>query len=364
MNISLQAIDTLFFRDGKPFTMGDDNVALGVFPPAPSVLYGALRSAYFACDMDGLSKVNSQDDPTSNLHIRGFYLSIGEHVCFPIPYDCVRLKSPPKIANICYLLKLADAPVVSSCRVPFLLKPSFGEEVERLDGGLLDLVSFNDYLRVREDNYSYVLQEDYVLAEPRIGNMIDRNTGAVFKHFLYRVGMRRLESEVKKGSFNQKVSLIVDFDGLDLPEQGLMRLGGEGKAVSYSKTESVVIDTPVINDNRFKLYLATPAIFKNGWLPSWIDENSLEVNCHGLKLRLLTASIGKYFSLGGFDMAQRKSKVMRRAVPAGSVYYFELVEGDVDRVIDTFHGSCISDYDSKQGYGLTFVGGVQSDCCL
>lgn len=65
MIISLEAIDTLFFRDGKPFTMGEDNFASGIFPPAPSVLYGALRSAYFACDVDSLSRVNSSDASNS-----------------------------------------------------------------------------------------------------------------------------------------------------------------------------------------------------------------------------------------------------------------------------------------------------------
>lgn len=43
----MEAFDTLFFRDGKPFSMGDDVWANGVFPPYPSTLYGALRASYF-----------------------------------------------------------------------------------------------------------------------------------------------------------------------------------------------------------------------------------------------------------------------------------------------------------------------------
>lgn len=297
--------------------------------------------------------------PTRNLKIRGIYLKVGEHICLPLPCDCVRLKSPPKGDDYtCYLLKLSDAPAVSSCPVPYVLESAFPKDVERVEKGLLDLASFNDYLCVREDSYGFLMLENYILVEPRIGIMLDCSTGAVSKHHLYRVGMRRLESEVKRGRANQKVSLVVDFEGLDLPAHGMLRLGSEGKAVSYSIADPVVFDTPIMNGNRFKLYLATPAIFRKGWLPGWIDESSLEGTYQGIRLRLLTASIGKYLSLGGFDMVQGKPKVMRRMVPAGSVYYFELVDGDVDRVIDVFHKNCISDYDAIQGFGLTFVGGV------
>ena len=34
--IEIEALDTLFFRDGKPFTMGQDTVGESIFPPHPS----------------------------------------------------------------------------------------------------------------------------------------------------------------------------------------------------------------------------------------------------------------------------------------------------------------------------------------
>ena len=48
MIIQIDPLDTLFFRNGKPFTMGEETWADAVFPPYPSVVYGALRSAYFS----------------------------------------------------------------------------------------------------------------------------------------------------------------------------------------------------------------------------------------------------------------------------------------------------------------------------
>ena len=111
----------------------------------------------------------------------------------------------------------------------------------------------------------------------------------------------------------------------------------------------------------FKLYLSTPAIFKKGWLPEWMDENDLIGEYGGLKLKLLTASIGKTISIGGFDMKVRKPKPMRKAVPAGSVYYFKIVEGDLQKVFEIFNQTAISDIDPMQGFGIAYVGGVHSN---
>src|SRR5687768_8743082 len=36
--------DVLFFRDGKPSSRGQDHELRSVFPPLPSVLYGAIRT--------------------------------------------------------------------------------------------------------------------------------------------------------------------------------------------------------------------------------------------------------------------------------------------------------------------------------
>ena len=56
--------------------------------------------------------------------------------------------------------------------------------------------------------------------------------------------------------------------------------GGEGKTAKIEKMESDLLqeieDTSLILNNKlFKVYLATPAIFEKGYLPKWIDENSL-----------------------------------------------------------------------------------------
>ena len=69
--IVLDAFDTLFFRDGKPFFMGDDTWADGIFPPPPSVISGALRTGYFSHHIDKLADAATGLDPTGQLCVTG-----------------------------------------------------------------------------------------------------------------------------------------------------------------------------------------------------------------------------------------------------------------------------------------------------
>ena len=148
-------------------------------------------------------------------------------------------------------------------------------------------------------------------------------------------------------------SLVIDFEGMNLPRSGLMKLGGEGKQAYYSTIYTFEIKAPEMKGNSFKLYLSTPAMFKNGWLPEWIDEATLKGEREGLKLKLTAASIGRVDHIGGFDIKAGEPKPMRQAVPAGSVYHFEILNnGKTVSPINIFHGKALSDFDKEQGFEL------------
>lgn len=360
MIIRLNALDTLFFSDGRPYSMGESPWAVGIFPPHPSVFYGALRTAYFAQHPEDLSKANQSGDPTADLKIRGIYLQIGDDIYLPLPADCAGLEDEQGKA---LLMRLVKAPEASSCPVPLVVKPPDGVGVKAVDGGLLDYLSIIYYLNASQQEFYYKVLSDFVLPEPKTGIGRDSVSGTAKDHMLYRAVMRRLES--RSGSENKTTSFLVDYTGLDLPEKGLLKLGGEGKAVYYvtlnpEKEKSICFTAPEMRGNRFKLYLVTPALFAGGWLPGWLDENTLTGEYRGLKLRLLTVVMGKYLSIGGFDMQAGKPKVMRRSVPAGSVYYFELISGDLSEAVKVFHRASLSDFHPEQGFGLVLMGGVEN----
>ncbi|MDD3654446.1 MAG: type III-B CRISPR module-associated protein Cmr3 [Desulfotomaculaceae bacterium] len=355
MIISIDALDTLFFRDGKPFTMGDDNWAGGFFPPPPGVIYGSLRSAYFANNIGQLSLANTPDDPTANLEIKGVFVRLGKdssfrEAYFPLPQDCVCKKNNKKNQDRVYLLSLKELTGVhSSCPLDCALVGD--DKVERAEGAYFSASTLSDYLRNNREFYLAKQIDDYLLLEPKTGIGRQSKTRTSVDGKLYRAGMYRMKD----------MDLMVDLSGLDLPESGIMKLGGEGKAAYYTKVNQNedTLGQIELDGRRFKLYLATPAFFVGGWLPHWIDEETFIGNHQGIRVKLISAAIGKPLALGGFDLKSKSPKTMRRAVPAGSVYYFEILAGDTQEVLTHFHNKCISDYNPEQGYGLCFVGGVR-----
>lgn len=367
MIIEIEPLDTLFFRDGKPFSMGEEVWADGIFPPSPSVIYGALRSAYFANNINELDKANDEScDPTKDLKITGIYYRFEYANYLPLPLDLVqkkfRSKDEKNLEQINKIYKLVsltcsqDKSFYSSLNMPAILRHN--EEVESIEDGIIECPHFETYLTGFTEGFECKRLSDLIEREPKRGIGRENSTHSADEGKIYRVGMQRLNG----------LKIIVEFEGLKIDEEGFLKLGGEGKAISYKQSNKVCEGNPKINGNRFKLYLSTPAIFENGWIPGWLKEETAKDGTklfagtyEGIRLQLLTAAVGKPTSIGGFDMKVKKPKPMRKAVPAGSVYYFEFEGCDVEKVIKTFDKKSISDFNSKEGFGIGFVGGVNEE---
>lgn len=356
MIIEIKPLDTVFFRDAKPFAMAEETWADSMPLPYPSVLYGALRSVHFAGDMDVFqklhseSKLDSRDDPTTNLRIRRILLKDkNNNVYYPLPLDCLKKKDDR--GNDVFLSKLVENKATSSLTTERRFEAFDKNEMhERVNDGILNSWEFIDYLNAEKAKFNYLKLSDFVESEPKIGIGRDKNTHTSEEGRLYRVGMQRLKG----------IKIVAEFDGLAIPEKGLLRLGGEGKAAEYEKIEEIEpIEMPEIEDNLFKIYLATPAIFDRGWLPSWINEETLEGEIAGIKVNLITAAIGKPLYVGGFDMKARKPKPMYRAVPQGSVYYFKISNDGDKSNLENIHRKSISDKREEEGFGMCYIGKIK-----
>ena len=347
--IKISALDTLFFRDGKPFSIGEESWAEGLFPPYPSVLYGALRAAYFSENGNQFAKAGSDDDPTCELEITNVYLASEEQRLFPLPLDCLK-----DGGEKCHHLKLEDqnnldgvfSNNVKSC---VLMAPDLGKgggKLQDVKDMLCDGDQLNDYLDGKKNIRSYGL-DDFVTPEPKVGIGRNRFTkSSSDTGMLYRITMSR------PSTMHNSLSIVVEYSGLDLQEIRFLKLGGEGKAVSCSHDQKVVIDSPDLktgDEDLFKIYLTTPAIFKEGWYPT-LDN-----------IEILTAAVGRPLPVGGFHMRSRDGdgrwrpypKKLRYAVPAGSVYY---CRGSMRDAAERFHGASISEERSEEGFGIACVG--------
>ena len=195
------------------------------------------------------------------------------------------------------------------------------------------------------------------MEEKKTGIKRSRETLSSEEGNLYRIPMIRLKREV---------SLFVDIDGLDsYPQEGMVQLGADWKVVKIEKTEKDLfkelreIDFQ-LNNKIFKIYFATPAIFEKGWIPGWIDNSNFKGEYNEINLKLVACSTGKYNLIGGWDLVNKKPKPMYKAVSAGSIYYFKILDDTpTQKIKENFHLKNISDINPEEGFGLSLVGEVK-----
>ncbi len=341
MTISIRPLDTLFFRDGKPFSRGEETWADGAFPPYPSTLFGALRTWYIAQYPAPFSKEAIEQSAKITINGIGYY-SCGE-VYLPMPLDLVAPKG--QSVRVIRLKPIEMSEVVSNHPCRMLLVPPNGEQVEEVAQGLINNRDLESYLYSAREEFSVKKMEDFLKIEPKVGIGRDDTTLTASDALLYRVGMRRTVD----------LEIVVDVqlpDGtVSLPQQAfIIKLGAENKVAEARRFRcSFGIDPAEITlkSNRFKLYLATPAIFDGGWEP--------DLSRYGIQAELVAAAVGKPLSIGGFDMEKGAPKTMYKAVPAGSVYFYETSE-NLETVKERLFGKPISDKMPEQGFGITYLG--------
>ncbi|OWY22619.1 type III-B CRISPR module-associated protein Cmr3 [Sphingobacteriales bacterium UPWRP_1] len=390
--LKLQAVDTLFFRDGKPFSMGDDTFATGIFPPPPSVFHGALCSAFLADNLHLLSNASTE---TASIEITGIYYLKEENdnrlynkneasnltPLLPIPLDLVHYKEGRKDRLSFAAEKLCKV-VLSNVQVNSIADHCDDEEQLEQPEGYLSIEELNNYLQL--DKVAFSITDNLINTESKIGNALNNERQSTEEGHLYRVNMSRLEKENQRFSF----LLVTNF----FPASKWLRLGAEGKTVvctdETAKTLplkqggeeqnekpllSIDIKTPLVEENDdvyFKIYFATPCVFvpnttiKNeGWLPDFDSYDAVTriAVWKGIEMQLITAFVGKPISIGGFDLATKKPKTMYRAIPAGSVYYFKLINNsDKSKLLINFHQKslCRDPNFKKQGFGIAYMGNL------
>jgi len=127
---------------------------------------------------------------------------------------------------------------------------------------------------------------------------------------------------------------LVEVEGADaiVPKDGLLRLGGDGRAarIDVCRVESREPDWDRIARERcFRLVLATPGLFEQGWMPPGTQADGTTWHGpDGISVRLVCAAVPRAQVVSGWDLAQRAPKAALCAAPAGSVYWFDAKASD------------------------------------
>lgn len=375
MRIRLSALDTLFFKDGKPFERGEESWADGIFPPPPSVFYGALRSLYFIQHPEYIGKENTKEDPTRNLVINDIQITSEDNLYFPCPLDVVLKKNTLNSKENYILLNLKENKAISSSNLKYRLVEVNNQEVEPIEGYIGKRSLEKHYLNGKLPS-SINPRDNFLTLEPKVGIGRDNFSHVSDEGLLYRVGMLRPKGKQENNVINIELEFQLEGWQMDIGDIGFIKTGGESKSCSYEVIEEREKYTlSNISNDIIKFYFVTPTVFKNnhhnnsGWLPAFFDEN-YEGEWNGIKLKFLAACTGKSKALGGFDIQKRRPKSMVKMIPEGAVYYFKILNNSdkeqlkkikqpiklIDDLNDSKSETSIGR--DKQGFGLAYISNV------
>ena len=358
--IRLSALDTLFFRDGRPFTMGEDSWANTVFPPYPSTIYGMLRSLYFEKHLDKFHQAEKENDPTKDIEITDFVLQLEclentnkpERI-YPLPLDMVYYKElqNEKEEMIFVQLKLfPNNKDYSTNELDCKLLPPKNLQDKKIRN------TNGEYYITKSDFDKYLSNKDltsikpiklskHLTKEPKIG--ISRNRFDMTDKKLYRI------DQIRPETLKDKLYFIVEYKTPNMPDTNrFKRLGGEGKLVyieDYSNRENHKDKTMPAIDGEYqiaKMYLATPAI-------------KPEETIKDYEIEIVAAVTGKPQYIGGWNMKDNEPRPMYAATPAGSVFY--LKGKKLHQFIGRYHNRNLKHPESfaKQGFGKVYFSKIQ-----
>lgn len=393
---ALQALpdDILFFRDGKPSSLGADHYLRSLFPPYPSTLYGALRTRRL---LDARLPLDRLDGATwssllgplvdelgpwggfGSLALRGPWLVRHGELLLAAPADLEVLvhrtpkakkhfeePEPPSVTRV-FRLRPVEAGSASWSHPLALLEPHEWtgtawrrwpappeREPESAAGWFLTASGFERWSAGRvPEPQDFVSAEELWMDEVRVGLGIDDRDRSAKEHMLYTFGYVRLR---------QGVAIGFEVAGTALAPEGQVRLGGDGRTAWLAAGPQLPFTQPppLGGSKRFRLYVATPTFSAAGGYPPGFAADNLS-GARELPCRLVAAALPGFALAGGWDVARGRPKPLRRALPAGSVFLFESKEaGGAASAAALLHGEPVADFPGeelgRQGFGLALVG--------
>lgn len=371
----IQPRDPLLVRDGRPFGVEPGAAARTLPWPFPQTVAGAVRTWIGNSLEWGWSQADR--GRALRLAVHGPLLAVRRgqewQAMFPRPLDALTLKTAPECAPA-YVRLRPHTMAAGGCLWPDDLEllpvlPPEGLEIDakatRDAWWPLDRVV--QWLAGQNVEPEQEATDASLKRQGRVHVAVDPETGTGVEGALY-------STENLVFSDNQAILCRLLPDGIDLgelPTRGVITLGGE-RRISLLRREGnqwPACPEPLLEalegSEFLSLTLATPAVFSGGWKPGWVNgELCGTPPCHaGLRLRLVGAAVSRHLSVSGWRHGRCRDgggpKPVRRVAPAGSVYYFRVIKGELTPdIIGRLWLSPLSDSDAARndGYGLALPG--------
>jgi CRISPR-associated protein Cmr3 len=371
--LEIRPQDVWLFRDGKPFSAGEDHSANSMFPPTAFTLQGALRQKISVSLGVSLRQYkNASNGKPSTKEAEQAVDYIGRHgtladtgmFAMGGPFIGLRIEEAAQAKLIPLLPTPADLfkdktthdfyisrpyqplssdlePEKAQEQEPdeSILFPEVREEFENLPGYWMAADVFANYLAgnapgashffghlLEGENQSHATLRTTYLDGKRIwsGGLIYRNENR------FGVSTNALTSFREEGQLYQ-VQFVRLLDGVSLLTSvtdsipanllsGPIQIGGEQRRANVTIVPDIRLPAkPETISDRFKVIFLTPAYFDAGWEP--IDRDWSKV--FGETVKLKSAVLYRPLKIGGWDTARNRARTMHNYVTPGSVYYFE-----------------------------------------
>jgi CRISPR-associated protein Cmr3 len=319
----IEALDTLFFRDGRPFSAAT-RAESGL--PTPQTLTGAIRTwlmRQLDCDFEALGlalrdKVSLAEalkeqslelTQIATIQIRGPWLARKTNDQYeplvPVPAALRKIKAGNQIRRLYpYSHELSGWKPALPGLLPLWLKER--AEVERLEG-FLNLAGLETFLAGGIPEKT-IPATDLYMSETRTGIGLDNYSLSAAEGMIYAIQLLRLCQDV---GFYAEVEWPESLSGL-LPEQGIpIPFGGENRQALFKPIDPAKWPQPLQPSSRQlrTQLLLTPALAEH---PDWLKQ-----------LPLRAAALHPWQAVSGWDLALGGPKPLRWALPAGSVLYYD-----------------------------------------
>lgn len=340
----LAPLDVLNLRGNRLFD-GAGAWGAALMPPWPSLAAGALRSRMLAdggVDLHAFGNDQAPADaalaaalgtPTQpgTFRISTFTLARrgadgSTEALFPLPADLVVTEAADTQAPHVTQLAIQALPPALACSAPLPQLPLLRSAAPNKPAGgyWLSGAGLAAYLAGRIPSSNQLLKQSTLWKiDARLGIALDANRRSAADGMLYTTDAIALCPDV---------GFLVGVDGTHgcLPGAGLVRLGGDGRAAALHPAAAMPAPDwqTITHSGRFRLLLATPALFTDGWRPDGIDADGIW-QAPGFRARLVAACVGRAETVSGWDLAKGAPKPAERVAPVAAVYAFTDFDGPI-----------------------------------
>jgi CRISPR-associated protein Cmr3 len=364
--LDLHAPSPLLFRNGKPFSAasGTETSARSLPVPLPSTLAGFIRTQIgtasgWAWNQHDLEK--SHTIPVAGLLTRDC------EIVLPAPRDAVIYRDDAGERRI-MRLKPSAPPNNAGTDLPDGMLPlEVTQDIKAETGYAFWTQEYmTTWLKGETPQAETLERIEGLPLETRVHVKIDSASQTAEGGQLFTVAYRSFESKSASGHHTWGIRTRYKA-----PEHtaiaNIGHLGGEQRPVTLHEYQHsdwwhcpAELKDAILKSTRLKLVLATPAIFKHGWKPTWLESNdstNMPKGLFGAELELVSAAIGRREPVSGWNIRENHPKAVRYMVPAGSVYFFKIPDGKQEKILENWLKP-VSDneQDRKDGFGLALWG--------